>query len=111
MLFANAGGDEFASLGSINEDHFDKTLATNVKGVLYTVQEAQPLLSDGGSIIPSALTTASMETPAFSAYSATKAAVRSFARNRILDLREWKIRVNAVNPGPIGTPGLRLNAA
>jgi NAD(P)-dependent dehydrogenase (short-subunit alcohol dehydrogenase family) len=78
ILFANAGGGEFAALGGITEEHYDKTFNTNVKGVLFTVQKALPLFRDGGSIILNASTAASKGTPAFSTYSATKAAVRNF---------------------------------
>jgi NAD(P)-dependent dehydrogenase (short-subunit alcohol dehydrogenase family) len=106
ILFANAGIGEFATLGEITEEHYDKTFNTNVKGVLFTVQKALPLFRDGGSIILNASTVASMGTPAFGVYSATKAAVRNFARSWILDLADRHIRVNAVSPGPIATPGL-----
>ena len=106
VLFANAGGGEFAALGAITEEHFDKAFATNVKGMLFTVQKALPLLRDGASIILTGSTTGISGTPAFSVYSATKAAVRNFARNWILDLKERKIRVNTLSPGPIETPGL-----
>jgi NAD(P)-dependent dehydrogenase (short-subunit alcohol dehydrogenase family) len=106
ILFANAGVGEFAALGEITEEHYDKTFNTNVKGVLFTVQKALPLFRDGGSIILNASTVASMGTAAFSVYSATKAAVRNFARSWILDLADRHIRVNAVSPGPIATPGL-----
>jgi NAD(P)-dependent dehydrogenase (short-subunit alcohol dehydrogenase family) len=93
-------------LGEITEEHFDKIFDTNVKGVLFTVQKALPLIEDGGSIILNASIVASTGNPAFSVYSATKAAVRSFARTWILDLKHRKIRVNAISPGPINTPGL-----
>jgi NAD(P)-dependent dehydrogenase (short-subunit alcohol dehydrogenase family) len=106
ILFANAGSAELAPLGEITEEHFDKTFNTNVKGLLFTVQKALPLIPDGASIILNASIVASTGNPAFSVYSATKAAVRSFARTWILDLKERKIRVNAISPGPIGTPGL-----
>lgn len=106
VIFANAGGGEFAPLGAITEEHFDKTFAINVKGVLFTVQKALPLFRDGGSIILTSSTTGTSGTPAFSVYSATKAAVRNFARNWILDLKDRHIRVNAISPGPIETPGL-----
>jgi NAD(P)-dependent dehydrogenase (short-subunit alcohol dehydrogenase family) len=106
ILFANAGIGEFATLGEITEEHYDKTFNTNVKGVLFTVQKALPLFRDGGSIILNASTVASMGTPAFGVYSATKAAVRNFARSWILDLADRHIRVNVVSPGPIATPGL-----
>ena len=106
VLFANAGGGEFAPLGAITEEHFDKTFAINVKGVLFTVQKALPLLRDGASIILNGSTAASTGSPAFSVYSATKAAVRSFARTWALDLKDRAIRVNVIIPGPIDTPGL-----
>ena len=106
ILFANAGGGAFAPLGSITEEHFDKTFNSNVKGLLFTVQKALPLFQDGGSIILTASITASKGTEAFSVYSATKAAVRSFARCWTVDLKGRKIRVNALSPGPIDTPGL-----
>ncbi len=107
ILFANVGWGEFVPLGSITEEHFDKTFDTNVKGLLFTVQKALPLLPDGSSIILNASITASTGTPAFSVYSASKAAVRSFARCWALDLKARNIRVNVVSPGPIDTPGLR----
>ena len=106
VVFANAGGGEFAALGAITEEHFDTTFATNVKGVLFTVQKALPLLKDGGAVVLNASTTSISGTPAFSVYSATKAAVRSFARNWILDLKDRHIRVNAVSPGVTDTAGL-----
>jgi NAD(P)-dependent dehydrogenase (short-subunit alcohol dehydrogenase family) len=106
ILFANAGGGEFAPLGAITEEHFDRTFNSNVKGLLFTVQKALPLFTDGGSIILNASTAASTAAPAFSVYSATKAAVRSFARTWTLDLKERGIRVNAVSPGGTETPGL-----
>jgi len=105
ILFANAGGGEFAPLGSITEEHFDKVFNTNVKGLLFTVQKALPLFQDGGSIILNASITASKGTEALSVYSATKAAVRSFARCWTVDLKQRRIRVNAISPGPIETPG------
>ena len=111
VLFANAGGGELAPLGAITEEHFDKTFAINVKGVLFTVQKALPLLRDGASIILNGSTTASKGTPAFSVYSATKAAVRNFARSWALDLKDRGIRVNVISPGPIDTPGLHAVGA
>jgi NAD(P)-dependent dehydrogenase (short-subunit alcohol dehydrogenase family) len=106
ILFANAGVAELAPLGQITEEHFDRIFDTNVKGMLFTVQKALPLLPDGASIILNASIVASTGSPAFSVYSATKAAIRSFARTWIIDLKERKIRVNAISPGPIATPGL-----
>ncbi|MBW4428874.1 MAG: glucose 1-dehydrogenase [Nostoc desertorum CM1-VF14] len=105
IIFANAGGGQIAPLGAITEEHFDKTFNINVKGLLFTVQKALPLLPEGASIILNASTASIKGTPAFSVYSATKAAVRSFARNWTLDLRERKIRVNAISPGVVPTPG------
>jgi NAD(P)-dependent dehydrogenase (short-subunit alcohol dehydrogenase family) len=106
ILFANAGIGELVPLEEITESHFDKTFNTNVKGLLFSVQKALPLMPDGASIILNASIVASTGNPSFSVYSATKAAIRSFARNWILDLKERKIRVNAISPGPINTPGL-----
>jgi NAD(P)-dependent dehydrogenase (short-subunit alcohol dehydrogenase family) len=105
-VFANAGGGSFAPLGAISEEHYQQTFDTNVKGVLFTVQKALPLLRDGGSVILTSSVTAITGTAAFSVYSATKAAVRNFARSWILDLKDRRIRVNAVSPGPIETAGL-----
>src|SRR5271156_7238371 len=106
VLFANAGSGRLAPIGQITEEHFDNTFNTNVRGLLFTVQKALPLMPPGSSIVLNASTTSIKGTPAFSVYSATKAAVRSFARNWTLDLKDRKIRVNAVSPGPIETPGL-----
>lgn len=106
VLFANAGGGEFAALSDITEEHFDRTFATNVKGTLFTVQKALPLLHDGASIILTGSTTGTMGGAAFSVYSASKAAIRSFARSWILDLAPRRIRVNVLVPGPTSTPGL-----
>ena len=106
VLFANAGLGEFAPLGAITEANFDKTFSVNVRGLLFTVQKALPLFQDGGSIILNASTAASKGVEGFSVYSATKAAIRSFARTWTVDLKQRKIRVNAISPGPIDTPGL-----
>ena len=106
VVFANAGGGEFAALGAITEEHYQNTFDINVKGTLFTVQKALPLLRDGASIILTSSTTSISGTPAFSVYSATKAAIRSFARNWILDLKDRHIRVNAVSPGVTDTAGL-----
>jgi NAD(P)-dependent dehydrogenase (short-subunit alcohol dehydrogenase family) len=93
-------------LGQITEEHFDDTFARNVKGTLFTVQTALPLLGKGSSVILTGSTAASGGTEAFSVYAASKAAVRAFARNWILDLKGRDIRVNTLSPGPIKTPGL-----
>jgi NAD(P)-dependent dehydrogenase (short-subunit alcohol dehydrogenase family) len=106
ILFANAGIGEFAPLGEISEEHFDKIFGINVKGLLFTVQKALPLFQEGSSIILNASIAASKGIEAFSVYNATKAAVRSFARTWTVDLRHKKIRVNAVSPGPIDTPAV-----
>lgn len=107
ILFANAGIGEFARLGQISEEHFDKTFGVNVKGLLFTVQKAVPLFKDdGGSIILNSSIAASKGVEGFSVYSASKAAVRSFARTWTVDLRRRKIRVNAVSPGQIDTKAL-----
>jgi NAD(P)-dependent dehydrogenase (short-subunit alcohol dehydrogenase family) len=105
VLFANAGAGELAPLGAISEEHFDRAFGVNVKGLLFTVQKALPLFRDGGSIILNASITGSKGMEAFSVYSATKAAVRSFARSWTVDLKHRRIRVNAISPGPIDTPG------
>jgi NAD(P)-dependent dehydrogenase (short-subunit alcohol dehydrogenase family) len=105
ILVANAGGGEFASISDVTEDHCIRTFDSNVKGTLFTVQKALPLLRDGGSIILIGSTAASTGTPAFSVYAASKAAVRSFARNWILDLAPRKIRVNVLSPGATSTQG------
>jgi NAD(P)-dependent dehydrogenase (short-subunit alcohol dehydrogenase family) len=105
IVFANAGTGEFAPLGQISEEHFDKQFDVNVKGLLFTVQKALPLLQAGGSLVLNASIVASTGSPAFSVYSATKAAVRSFARTWSVDLKGRQIRVNAISPGIIPTPG------
>ncbi|MDZ8027431.1 MAG: glucose 1-dehydrogenase [Nostoc sp. DcaGUA01] len=107
VLFANAGAAEYAPLGAITEEHFDKIFNINVKGLLFTVQKALPLFQDGGSIILNASIVASKGFEANSVYSATKAAVRSFARTWTVDLKDRKIRVNVVSPGVTDTPGLK----
>jgi NAD(P)-dependent dehydrogenase (short-subunit alcohol dehydrogenase family) len=106
VLFANAGSGEFARLGEITEAHFDKWFGINVKGLLFTVQKALPLMPDGASIILNASIVASKGFENFSVYSATKAAVRSFARTWTTDLKARKIRVNAISPGPIATAAI-----
>jgi NAD(P)-dependent dehydrogenase (short-subunit alcohol dehydrogenase family) len=106
VLFVNAGGGSFAPLGQITEEQFDDIFNTNVKGVLFTVQKALPLIPAGGAIVLNASIVSVQGVPSFSVYSASKAAVRSFARGWTNDLKERKIRVNVVSPGPIDTPGL-----
>ena len=111
VLLANAGGGEFAPLGEITEAHYDRTFDINVKGTLFTVQKALPLLRDGASVILTGSTAAVTGAPAFSVYSASKAAIRSFARGWILDLAPRRIRVNVLAPGATSTPGLHGLAA
>ena len=105
IVFANAGIGEFARLGEITEEHFEKQFNVNVKGLLFTVQKALPLLVAGGSIVLNASIAGTNGTPALSVYGATKAAVRSFARTWCVDLKERKMRVNAISPGIVPTPG------
>lgn len=107
VLFANAGLGKLAPLGTIDEASFDLSFDVNVKGTLFTVQKALPLMQAGGSIILTGSTTGSTGTPAFSVYSATKAAIRNFARSWALDLRGTGIRVNVLSPGATETPGLK----
>jgi len=104
VLFANAGLGTTAPLGSISEEHFDRQFDINVKGLLFTVQKALPLFKDGGSIILNSSIAGQKGFGGFSVYNATKAAVRSFARSWTSDLKQRKIRVNAISPGPIETP-------
>ncbi|HBW41307.1 SDR family oxidoreductase [Leclercia adecarboxylata] len=106
VLYANAGGGDMLPLGAITEEHFDRIFATNVRGVLFTVQKALPLLVSGSSVILTGSTVSIKGTANFSVYSASKAAVRNFARSWALDLQGRGIRVNVVSPGPIKTPGL-----
>jgi NAD(P)-dependent dehydrogenase (short-subunit alcohol dehydrogenase family) len=106
VLFANAGVANYAALGTITEELYYSIFDINVKGLLFTVQKALPLMPDGASIILNASIVGSKGFAANSVYSATKAAVRSFARTWTTDLKDRRIRVNAVSPGPIDTPGL-----
>jgi NAD(P)-dependent dehydrogenase (short-subunit alcohol dehydrogenase family) len=106
IVFANAGVAKYAPLGDITDEFYDAIFDVNVKGVLFTVQKALPLMPDGASIILNASIVASKGFAANSVYSATKAAVRSFARTWTTDLKARRIRVNAVSPGSIDTPGL-----
>lgn len=107
IVFANAGIAKYAPFGKITEEHYDSIFDINVKGLLFTVQKALPLLQDGASVILNASIVGSKGLSMNSVYSATKAAVRSFARTWTTDLKDRRIRVNAVSPGPIDTPGLK----
>jgi NAD(P)-dependent dehydrogenase (short-subunit alcohol dehydrogenase family) len=104
ILFANAGIGSLAPLGEVTEEQFDQTFDVNVKGTFFTVQKLLPLIPEGGSILLNSSVAASSGLDAFSVYSATKAAIRSFARTWTTDLKARKIRVNAISPGPIETP-------
>lgn len=106
VVFANAGVAEMAPLSQVTEAHYDKIFNINVKGLVFTVQKSLPLLRDGGSVILNASIVSIKGMENFSIYSATKAAVRSFARTWTTDLKARKIRVNAISPGPIETPGV-----
>ncbi|WP_250510653.1 SDR family oxidoreductase [Caballeronia sp. GACF4] len=106
VLFANAGGGSMVPLGEITEAHYHDTFDRNVKGTLFTVQKALPLLSRGASVILAGSTVTIEGTAAFSVYSASKAAIRNFARSWILDLKDRGIRVNTISPGATKTPGL-----
>jgi NAD(P)-dependent dehydrogenase (short-subunit alcohol dehydrogenase family) len=104
VLYANAGVGEFASVSEVTEEHFDKIFDINVKGTLFTVRKALPLMADGGSIIMTGSVAGSKGFENFGVYNASKAAIRSFARTWTNDLKARKIRVNVVSPGPIETP-------
>ncbi len=104
IVFANAGVGEFSPLGDITEEHFDKLFNVNVRGTLFTVQKALPLMNDGGSIILNGSVASVKGTPAFGVYAASKAAIRSFVRTWTSDLKDRHIRSNVVSPGPINTP-------
>src|SRR5580658_2086431 len=106
IVFANAGIPEFSPLGSITEEHFDKLFGVNVKGVLFTVQKALPLMNDGGSIILTGSVASLKGTPAFWVYGATKAAIRNFVRAWSIELADRHIRSNVLSPGPTETPGV-----
>lgn len=107
ILFANAGGGEFMPLGQITETHFDKYFGINVKGTLFTVQKALPLMPDGAAIVLNGSMVSLKGFPAFGVYAATKAALRSFARTWSVDLKQRRIRVNVVAPGTVVTPGYK----
>lgn len=106
VLFANAGGGSFSRLEHVTAEHFDQTFNLNVKALLFTVQAALPLLNQGASVILTASTSATTGAEAFGVYGASKAAVRSFARTWANELKDRGVRVNAVTPGPIDTPGI-----
>ena len=106
ILFANAGAGTIAPLAVATEAHFDQTFDVNVKGMFFTVQKALPLFKDGGSIILNSSVSNVMGLPGFTAYAASKAAVRNFARGWTMELKDRKIRVNAMSPGAIDTPAL-----
>jgi NAD(P)-dependent dehydrogenase (short-subunit alcohol dehydrogenase family) len=105
ILFANAGVGEFVPIEAVTEEHFDKTFGVNAKGTFFTVQKALPLMSDGSSIILNGSIAASKGFPSFSVYGASKAAIRSYARTWIVELRGRGIRVNVISPGTVPTPG------
>ena len=107
VLFANAGGGAFMPLGQITEAHFDKYFGINVKGTLFTVQKALPLMPDGAAVVLNGSMVSIQGVPAFGVYAATKAALRSFARTWSVDLRQRRIRVNVVAPGTVVTPGYK----
>ncbi|MFF4653761.1 SDR family NAD(P)-dependent oxidoreductase [Streptomyces sp. NPDC001380] len=106
VLFANAGGGTFSTLEQVTEQHFDETFNSNVRGTLFTVQKALPLLNDGASVILTSSTAGTAGAEAFGVYAASKAAIRSFSRTWANELKGRAIRVNAVSPGPIETPGI-----
>jgi NAD(P)-dependent dehydrogenase (short-subunit alcohol dehydrogenase family) len=107
VLFANAGGGAFVPLGDVTEEHFDKYFGINVKGTLFTVQKALPLMAAGGSIVLNGSMVSVKGVPGFGVYAATKAALRSFARTWAVDLKGKNIRVNVVSPGTVVTPGYK----
>jgi NAD(P)-dependent dehydrogenase (short-subunit alcohol dehydrogenase family) len=106
IVFANAGIAEFSPLGSVTEELFDKLFGINVKGVLFTVQKALPLMNDGGSIILTGSVASIKGTPAFWVYGATKAAIRNFVRAWTVELADRRIRSNVLSPGPTETPAV-----
>jgi NAD(P)-dependent dehydrogenase (short-subunit alcohol dehydrogenase family) len=106
ILFANAGGGSMLPLGAITEEHYEDIFGRNVKGLIFTVQKALPLLRDGAAVVLTGSTVSIQGTAAFSIYSASKAAVRNLARSWTVDLKDRGIRVNVISPGPVRTPGL-----
>jgi len=111
IVFANAGVGEFVPFGAVTEEHFDRLFNINVRGTLFTVQKALPLLNDGGSIILNGSVASVKGTAAFGVYAASKAALRSFVRTWTTDLKDRRIRSNVVSPGPINTPLANRQAA
>jgi len=107
VVFANAGGGEFATLEDTTEEHFDRWFGINVKGTVFTVQKALPLLNPGAAIVLTGSTAATSGTPSFGTYGATKAALRGYARTWAAELAPRGVRVNVLVPGPIETPGLK----
>ena len=107
VVFANAGGGAFVPLEEVTEAHFDKYFDINVKGTLFTVQKALPLMTAGGSIVLNGSMVSVKGVPGFTVYAATKAALRSFARTWAVDLKGRNIRVNVVSPGTVVTPGYK----
>lgn len=107
VVFANAGISESAALGDIDEGHFDRLFGTNLKGLVFTVQKALPLMAAGGSVVLTGSAAGSKGLPALSIYSATKAAIRSLARTWTTDLKDRGIRVNVVSPGMVLTPAMQ----
>jgi NAD(P)-dependent dehydrogenase (short-subunit alcohol dehydrogenase family) len=107
ILFANAGGGAFVPLEQVTEEHFDKYFGINVKGTLFTVQKALPLMAAGGAIVITGSMVSIKGFPAFGVYAATKAALRSFVRTWSVDLKGRNIRVNVISPGTIVTPGYK----
>jgi NAD(P)-dependent dehydrogenase (short-subunit alcohol dehydrogenase family) len=104
VVFANAGVGEVVPFGAISTEHFDQIFNVNVRGTLFTVQKALPLLRDGGSIILTGSIASVKGLPGFGVYSASKAAIRSFVRTWTLELKDRKIRANVISPGTIDTP-------
>src|SRR5471030_1618515 len=111
VLFANAGAGTIAPLEGASEKHFDQTFDVNVKGLFFTAQKALPLFKDGGSIILTSSVSNVLGLPGFSTYAASKAAVRNFARAWTMELKDRKIRVNSMSPGPTDTPALEKTTA
>ncbi|WP_437905018.1 glucose 1-dehydrogenase [Sorangium sp. So ce327] len=107
VVFANAGISESATVGALDEEHFDRVFGTNIKGLVFSVQKALPLMTSGGAVVLAGSGAGSKGLPSLSVYSATKAAIRSFARTWTTDLKSRGIRVNVVSPGMIDTPAMQ----